>query len=323
MEQIFLQSFLTMLYAVAKIMMIAIIAGVLVRKNVIEQQHIKGLSEITVMVLLPALMFTNTINTFKPGETVGWWILPLLGMAMPLLGLSFSYLVFWKRPSSGKNILAVASFPNAAYLVLPIGQLVFPEQFDEFALFCFLFVMGYNPVLWSVGKFFSTQTGENYTYHWKEFITPPLIANLSAVIIVLLDIHIYIPEIILEPVEMISMATVPMATFILGATLGGLSFKIWPRLTDLIKVILVKFILIPGTVLTIVYFLNINQYSALFATFLIIEASAAPATNLIVMIRKYGGDIQQVGSLLLVSYFVAIIAMPLWMAVWELIKLPG
>ena len=122
---------------------------------------------------------------------------------------------------------------------------------------------------------------------------------------------------------MIATATVPMATFILGATLGGISFKIWPSLSDLIKVILVKFILIPGSVITLVYVLNINQYSALFATFLIIEASAAPATNIIVMIRKYGGDIQQVGSLLLVSYFIAILAMPLWMAVWEFIKHTG
>ena len=175
MDQIFVSSFLTMFYAVAKIMMIALIAGLLVRKKIIEQEHIRGLSEITVMVLLPALMFTNTISTFKPGETVGWWILPLLGMAFPILGLSFSHIIFWKRPVAGKNILAVASFHNAAYLVLPIGQIIFPDQFDEFALFCFLFVMGYNPILWSVGKFFVTRSGEDYIYHWKDFITPRLL----------------------------------------------------------------------------------------------------------------------------------------------------
>jgi predicted permease len=67
---------------------------------------------------------------------------------------------------------------------------------------------------------------------------------------------------------MISTATVPMATFILGATLGGISFKIWPKLSDLLKLILVKYILIPGTVVSITYFLNIHPFSELFASFL-------------------------------------------------------
>jgi predicted permease len=196
MNEVFVSSFLTMFDAVAKILMIAMIAGLLVRKKIIEQEHVKGLSEITVMVLLPALMFTKTIGSFKPEETVGWWILPLLGMAMPLLGLLLSSLVFWKRPAHSKNILAVASFPNAAYLVLPIGQIIFPNQFDEFALYCFLFVMGYNPVLWSIGKYYNTSTVENYTYTGKEFITPPLIANVSAVLLVLFGLHVYIPQIV-------------------------------------------------------------------------------------------------------------------------------
>ena len=37
-------------------------------------------------------------------------------------------------------------------LVLPVGLAIFPEQFDRFALYCFLFILGFNAVLWSVGK---------------------------------------------------------------------------------------------------------------------------------------------------------------------------
>jgi predicted permease len=309
-----------MFYAVAKILMIAVIAGVLVRRKIISNEHVRGLSEITVMVLLPAMMFSNTINTFKPSETVGWWIIPIIGIAFPFIGLLFSHFIFLHRPQQDKNIFAVASFPNAAYLILPIGKIVFPEQFEEYALYCFLFVMGINPILWSIGKYYSTITGEKYEMNWKEFITPPLVANLTAVCLVLLNLHIFIPEIIKEPIELIASATVPMATFILGATLGGISLKIWPKISDLIKMILIKFILIPGVVVCILYFLNIQKHSALLATFLIIEASAAPATNIIVIIRKYGGDIQQVGSLMLVSYFIAIFAMPFWVAFWDVLS---
>lgn len=320
MNEVFVSSFLSMLDAVAKILAIAVIAGLLVRKNVIKQEYIKGLSEITVLVLLPALIFSKTISTFKPAETVGWWILPLLGISLPLAGLFFSSLVFWKRPKQQKNILAVASFPNAAYLVLPIGQIIFPAQFDQFALYCFLFIMGYNPMLWSIGKYYSTLTTDNYSFRFKELITPPLVANLTAVSLVLLGLHKYIPDIVFQPVNLIGTATVPMATFILGATLGSISFKIWPKMADILKVIFVKFIAIPALMIGVLYYFNIHQYSSLLATFLVIEASAAPATNIIVMIRKYGGDAQQISSLMLISYFVAILAMPSWVAFWNMIN---
>jgi len=322
MSEVFLSSFLSMLDAIAKIITIAVIAGILVRKNIIKHEYIKGLSELTVIVLLPALIFTKTIGTFKPGETVGWWILPLVGATVPLIGIFISSIIFYKRPKHKKNIISAASFPNAAYLVLPIGQIIFPDQFDKFALYCFLFIMGYNPMLWSLGKYYSTLTNDNYSFKFKELITPPLVANVASVLVVLVGLHNFIPDIIFEPIALIGTATVPVATFILGATLGSISFKIWPSLSDIIKVIFVRFIAVPALMVAVLYYFNVHRFSALLATFLVIESCAAPATNLIVMIRKYGGDTQQISSLMLIMYFTAILAMPLWVAFWNTITLP-
>ena len=320
MNEVFISSFLSMLDAVAKIMAVVIIAGILVRKNIIKKEYIKGLSELVVIVLLPALIFTKTISTFKPVETVGWWILPLVGMAVPLAGVFFSSIFFYKKPRHKRNIISVASFPNAAYLVLPIGQIVFPNQFDEFALYVFLFIMGYNPMLWSLGKYYSTLTNESYSFRFTELITPPLVANIASVLIVLIGFHKLIPNFLFEPVELIGTATVPLATFILGATLGSISFKIWPKFSDIIKVLVIRFFLIPGIMVSILYYFNIHEFSVLLATFLVIESCAAPATNLIVMIRKYGGDTQQIGSHMLIMYFLAVLAMPLWVAFWKSIS---
>jgi predicted permease len=320
MNEVFVSSFLTMFYAVVKILMIALIAALLVRRKIILQEHIKGLSEILVMVLLPSLMFSNTINSFKPDETDGWWIIPLLGIGIPLLGVLFCHIVFWRRPDNEKNVFAVASFPNAAYLVLPIGKVLFPDRFEEFSVYCFLFVLGFNLVLWSIGKFYVTKSEKGYPFKWKELITPPLIANVSSVIIVLLGLHVYIPKILLQPLEMIGSATIPMAIFVLGGTLGGISLKIWPKLIDIIKFALVKFVLVPTTVVAIIILFNLRGKSDLFITLLLLEASAAPSTNIILIMRKYGGDIQQVGGFMIVGYFLAIFLMPLWIALMEILK---
>jgi hypothetical protein len=86
MNEIFVSSFITMFDAVAKNHGYCDNCRNTGSKKIVKQEYIKGLSEITVIVLLPSLIFTKTISTFKPDETVGWWILPLIGMILPLLG---------------------------------------------------------------------------------------------------------------------------------------------------------------------------------------------------------------------------------------------
>lgn len=309
-----------MFEAVAKILVVVVAAGILIRKKVIKQEYIKGLSEVTVFVLLPCLIFSKTINTFRPDETPGWWVLPLIGIGIPAIGLALGVIFFSNRPKHKKNILSVSAFQNAVYLVLPIGQLLFPEQFDTFALYCFLLVIGYMPFLWSIGKYFATLSKDNYSFKLKEVITPPLVANFTAVTIVLLNLHSFIPEFVIAPIELLGSATVPVATFILGATLGSISYKIWPKLSDILKVVLIRFILVPLIVIAILYSFGVDRIPELLAAFIVIQASAAPATNIIVMIRKYGGDAQQIGSMMLILYLAAILIMPTWMAVWQMLK---
>ncbi|MBN2892934.1 MAG: AEC family transporter [Bacteroidales bacterium] len=318
MSDVFWQAFSAMFSAIAKVFVIAFAAGLLVRKKIIKQEYIKGLSEVTVKVLLPALIFSNIVKTFAPATTPGWWALPLVGLFTPVIFLGITALFFLKNFKQNLSKLPVAAFQNAGYLVLPIGQVLYPEQFDQFALFVFLYILGFNPSLWSVGKVLITRTKENAKFEVKDIITPPLIANIIALTLVFSTLNNNIPEIIFDPIEFIGSATVPMATFILGATLGTVSFKKLPPIGEILKILFVKYVIIPVLVLLIILQFKIGEKSSLLADFLIIEASAAPASNLIIMVRKYGGDAQQTGGLMLLAYFAAIFIMPLWIAIWKM-----
>jgi len=316
---VFFSSVSAMFEALAKIFIIALAGGILVRKKIINEEYIKGLSQFTIFVLLPCLTFSNIITTFEPEKTLHWWILPIVGFVMSILGLVVAALLFIRNVEIKKNYFPVAGLQNAGYLVLPIGKLVFPEQFDLFALYTFLFLIGFNPVLWSIGKFLCTSSsGIKYKFSLKSIITPPLVANIASVIIVLLKLHVYIPKLILQPIDLMGTATVPVANFILGATLGTISLKHLPPFWDILKVNFSKFVLIPTITLIFVVALNIQETNKLLASFLIIQASAAPAANIVVMIQNYGGDVQRIGGLMLLSYLISIIAMPLWVGVLTL-----
>lgn len=320
MNDVFFQAFGSMFAAIAKIFLIAFAAGVLVRKEIIKQEYIKGLSEITVKILLPSLIFAKTIQTFNPDTTPGWWILPLVGFISPLIFMAITALFFLKNLKQNLSKLPVASFQNAGYLVLPVGQILYPDQFDQFALYTFLFILGFNPSLWSFAKIMITKTDKAEKFKFQDVITPPLIANIIALLFVFTDTHKYLPAIIIDPIDLMGSATVPMATFVLGATLGTISFKIWPSAGDIFKTVFVKFLIIPATAALILWYYNIAEKSPILADFIIIEASAAPAANLILMVRKYGGDTQKTGSMMLICYFLAIPFMPLWIALWKIIS---
>ena len=320
MNDIFISSFLSMGGALARIFIIIIFAGILVRKKVISQVQIDALSKITVIVLLPSLVFSNTLQHFNPESLPYWWILPIMGVVMSLVGVILASGVFSVDFKKKMNYVAISSMQNAGYLVLPIGQVVYPEHFAEFALFSFLFILGYNPVLWTLGKYMSTATDDSsIEFNYKTLITPPAVANVTSLILVLLGWQNIFPKAIVSSVDLLGQAAVPIATFILGATLGSVSLRKFPHIFDVLRVIFVKYALLPLTAIFVLYYLNLGETYPLLSDFFVIQATAAPATGLIIQVRAYGGDVQKVAGMMIVAYVVCLVAMPFWIAIWHTI----
>lgn len=319
MNELFTLSLLQTAEALGQIFFISLIAGILVRKGIFPDEYLKPLSYLTVNILLPSLIFANTLETFNPEEQVGWWILPLAGFALSAGGLLIAYLFFIRSFKENKDVLPVAALQNAGYLILPVGQLLYPERFKEFSVYVFLFIIGFNVVLWSIGKYLLSDADKG-KIQVKALLTVPLIANVSSVVLVLSGLQVYIPEFIVSPVGFVGSATVPVATFILGATLGSISVKAFPKWHIVLRVLFIKLILLAGITVFILYFSELKISNPLMCKLLVLEASAAPAANLIVMIRNYGGNRQKVGSLMLVSYTLSLFTMPLWIAFWDVLQ---
>jgi len=318
MNELFIPAFVNMFEALLRIFIIILLAGILVRKKIITTQQIDALSRITVVVLLPALVFSNTLLHFDPKKLSYWWLLPLLGIAMSILGVFIASIVFFKDFKKKKNMIALASMQNAGYLVLPIGQVIYPDHFEAFATLTFLFILGYNPVLWTAGKQLITSSEEKQQLiNWKQIITPPAAANLISLLIVLLKLQKIFPAIVIEPIDFLGKAAVPVATFVLGATLGSISLKHFHDIGDIIKVLSVKYILIPLTVMLLLAYFKTGEKYPLLSDFLIIQAAAAPATGLILQVRSYGGNRQKVAETMFIAYIICLLALPFWIAMWH------
>ena len=314
----FLSTFSVIFQALLKILLIAGLAGFLTWRKIISEEVIDGLSLLVVYIFLPLLTFDIIITSFNPEEQGYWWWVPLLAIAMPVAGLLFAGLLFAGKLKEKRGLLPLASMQNAAYLVLPIGEFAFKDQFEEFSLICFLVVLGLNPFMWSVGKIIITK---NSTSELKasQIFTPPFIANIVALGLVLTGAHRYVPSVVTESAQFLGSATVPVATFILGATLA-LSIRSIPPFWDTFRVLLVKFLILPVLVIGLMYFINAGQKFPLLAQVLIIQAASAPATAHILMVRTYGGDLRETGGITFVGYIVCLLAIPLWLTVWSMIN---
>jgi predicted permease len=304
------------LLAILKIFVVIFAAGILVRRGVLSQAMVTALSRATVVLFLPCLIFAKVLANFQPAALPLWWALPLAGIMMPVVGLGLGALAFARELPEKRNLLPLASMQNAGYLILPVGLALYPGQFDEFALYCFLFILGYNPVLWSVGKLLTTD-GSDGERGWRGLLTPPLVANVVAVVCALVGGRRLIPSVLFDAVDLIGQAAVPVATVVLGAVLGSVTVRLRSQLWDIARVLAIKLGLLPLLTILGLVAVGVGPANPLLASFLVLESAAAPAAGLILQVRAYGGDEQKVGTVMLASYAACIITMPLWLAVWK------
>ncbi len=317
MAGIFGQTFLSISEGLMVVIIIAGLAGYLSYKKIIDQKTIDGLSRLVVKIFLPFLIFYSITTEFDPDKQTYWWIIPLAAIAIPSIGLLISTILFWGSVKKKMHLFPLSSMQNAAYLILPIGEVVYKDQFDEFSLICFLVVLGLSPFMWTVGKLMLTEDKESDS-GFKRILTPPFIASVLSILIVLLGLNNFIPSFVFDTTELIGKATVPLATFILGATIA-VSLGSIPRFIDSFRILSVKFIFLPIITIIILKLTHTADSFPLLADVLVIQSASAPATAHILQIRTYGGDLKSTGGIIFLSYIVCLFAIPAWLAVWKIL----
>jgi len=315
----FLRAFGQTFIAISEIALVVAASWILVARRIMSQETIKGLSDLTVLVFLPCLMFADILSTLRPAEQTLWWVLPILGLVMFLAGGLIAAAMLWGSLKEKRDLIPLASMQNAAFIVLPIGQALVPQEFDKFALYCFLFLIIYSTLFWSVGKYLNT-AGSNSLLSWRGFVSPPLVANLSAVALVLTGAKAFVPEPVVAATRLLGSATVPAALVVLGGSLGGMDHQFRKHLVDAIRSQAVKLLIIPLVTVLVLRTTNIRQTDPTLALVMVLQGATPPATNIMLQIKTYGGNLERSGTIMLLGYIAALFTIPAWVAIWEVMK---
>jgi len=305
-----------LLLALSPIAIIVAVSALFARRGALPPAASKGIADGMVYLFLPCLIFDKITVGLQPAEMPFWWALPLTALGVFIFGGLLTLAVFRGRLRREPDLFPLAFMHNAGFIVLAIGQRLIPDEEPLFAAYTFLFVLGHSPLLWSIGKYFIS--GQAATpFAWRQLVTPPLIANVLAVSMAVSGGRDYLPEPLRIAIHMLGSVTIPASLVVLGASLS----MVRPSLREdggvLARAALIKLILMPAVLIGILHLTGLKATYPVLAFMLVLQAAVPQATNFIVLVRTYGGNLRRTGTVLLGCYILSFLTVPLWLAIWE------
>jgi predicted permease len=319
--------------AVISIFIIALAGVFLVRSKIISKDSLSALGKIIIYVCLPCLLFHKIVGAVSWGQIQEYWVFPVTCVIYILLGLAIGWItikICKPRKEIKSGALAAMAFNNSGYLPIAlVGAIttIFPVFIsdplakDKAIAFIAIYLLGFSPLLWTVG--YSLISGEKISkITFKKFFSPPIIGMIAglfvALILPLKDLF-YPAEGLLHPIYraagIIGEAAVPCVLILLGGCLASGPVRKAVNKRTIFSIILIKLIIFP--IVAIFYVLLLRHFGFLPANMLasivlVIEAAAPPANNLVVMASVSNPDIEDsMATIIFWTYLASIVTLTL------------
>lgn len=316
----FLTAFKTTSLAIIEIFILGALGFFLIKRKILSFEGLDGISRLVIEVTLPLFIFCQFIKEFRFSLYPNWWIFPILSIALTLLGFAIGSLFIWTTKSSDerRQFLSLVGFQNSGYLPLPlVAALLSGSEANQMFIYIFLFLVGFNLLMWSAGVYLLTYHRAR-RFAFASLFSPPVVATLVGLLFVSLRLENSIPNFIFRPLKMVGDSTLPLAMFVVGASLAKIEFNKKTNPQALFFIFLTKLIILP----LIVIFIIINiKTPPLYALLLIIQAAMPPATSLSIIIRHYKKEDYLINPAIFIGHIISIFTIPIFLSLFYSIYL--
>ncbi|MDD5070347.1 MAG: AEC family transporter [Candidatus Omnitrophica bacterium] len=303
--------------AIIKLVFIAVLGYYLYRRNVIDERILKFLNEFVINVTVPFLIFSHLIENddIVRGNSL------LLFVALSFLifflssAIGFIYsLIRGVSPRFKREFISLVAFQNCGYLPMNLVYVLLENKLREnFLIYIFLYLFGFNIMMWSVGSFFIfRKKGEKFKV--STLFTPPVTATLIGIVLVFFKASQFVPNIIISPIKMVGDMSFVLSMIILGAQLGKIEldgFK--QRIKLIIEASFLKLVVVP-----FVFLLLMIQFdkTSLIGFFVVFEAAMPSAASLLLVARLKMADSSFIAQTVLLTHIASIVTIPVWVAIF-------
>ncbi|MDD5120613.1 MAG: AEC family transporter [Candidatus Omnitrophica bacterium] len=310
----FLEHFKLTGFAMAQIFILGSLGYFLVRKKLFSLAGLEDLSRLVIQVIFPALILNQMLRNFSFDLYPIWWVFPLISLGITVLGLGLGLgLIKLARLKTHKlQLLSLVGFQNSGYLPLAMVASIFSgQQLNDIFIYIFLFLLGFDLVAWSLGIYMLTYDSQA-KFKLKNIFSPPVIANLSALLLIALGLNKFIPSGVLKPLEMIGNCTLPLAMIVVGGNVALVHLKKIDK-KAVFFVLLGKLIILPALGIWIVLKLGLPQ---LFGFLIVMQLAMPSATSLSVIIRHYKREDVLISQGVFFSHIVSLLTIPVFLGLY-------
>ena len=289
-----MDTFLIMVRNVILFAALAIPGYILVKTNILKQEHSATLSKILMYVGMPFLVISGTVNNLVISRD---FLLRMLVVALIGVGYTLA-LYFASKPLSSlekeekaRGVMRFCQmFSNNGFLGIPLAIAVFGKSSEIFTVLIVLNIIT-NVMMYSLGSGL-VSGGKHSSGIKKAILNPVLISFVIGLVLNLVNIKSYIPEVVSYSDHFSGIVT-PVSMTILGMKLAAVKL---PTLFTSAKgyyVSVIKLVICPTVIVSILFALRTfigNVINADVITGFFVAFSMPTAGLASTFADTYGGD---------------------------------
>ncbi len=301
--------------AVIKLSSVAFLGFCLYRKNFIREGSLKFLTFFVINIAFPFLIFSNLIknSSLVLMHSLGRFVAISLGIF--LSGYILGFVASFKRSHEFRGeFISMISFQNGGYLPINIAFFLFPPGIREkFLVFTFLYLLGFNVIMWSIGSSFIFR-GNRRKFRLKSLFIPPITSTAISLILIYTGLAKLVPSLVISPLRMVGETSFVLSAIILGCWLAKVRLKgLLGRLFLIGEAAGLKLIILP-----LFFFVGVLSFKvfSLLGLFIILQAAMPSAVSLPIVANLNGADIEFVSQGVFFTHILSIFTIPLWLGLY-------
>ncbi|MFA5851903.1 MAG: AEC family transporter [Spirochaetales bacterium] len=309
---------LNALQSVFSVILMIALGFVLAKRKWFEGNSSSLLSRLVVSVALPAYMISNLMSGYDRAKLLS--MLP--GLPIPFIAMIGSYVIamglalILRVPKGRRGTFAsMFSLSNAIFIGLPVNLLLFGDVSLPFAL---LYYIANTSCFWTIGTFGIANDGCILAGRpkpslislsgLKRILSPPLVAFLAAVLMIMVGIKL--PKPIMDLCKYLGNLTTPLSMLFVGIVISRVEWKKLKLELDLMFVIAGRFLVTPFFVYLMV---KGRDFPLLMKQVFLIQSAMPAMTQTPILAEAYGADSEYAGIGTSLTTVLSLITIPLYM----------
>ena len=271
-----------------------------VKSKYLDSRDVSRIGNFTMDIIFPFCCFASVFKGMQGADLMAVWLPPVLGFSImafnALIGWPLQYFLKNRSESRLKAFRQMATINNYLFLPLIIVESIYGSAGSGCLM---LFSVGSTIGFWSIGIWVMSKfelSRETFT----KLITTNLVAVVLAILLVILKVPV--PRAVVDIADGIGIIGTPMMLVLTGASLMLSGTKLFRGNWDAAWGVICRLVIIPAVTVAALKLLHLPQMIYNVALILALMPTSCAS---VIIVGKYGGDVDYSGQQLLLSTFLS------------------